>query len=81
MSYGDTGNKDMFSRYDVETNDGLFSTSRMDQLASMEKDYRNMGVENICPHCSKPCAMFFGDPDGDHWCLACQILADIEGQR
>ena len=81
MAYGDMGNRHLFERYDVETDDGLLSISEMDRWVKMEKEYRVMGVNNICPRCSNPCAMFFGDPDGEHWCLGCQVLTDVEGIR
>lgn len=81
MPYGDMGNRKMYERYEVETDDGLLCTSQMDRWVGLEKEYRAMGVNNTCPRCFNPCAMFFGDPNSEHWCLGCQILADVEGQR
>ena len=81
MKYGDIGNKTLYARYEIETDEGLRSTSKMDRLIEEDKTFKRMGVKNVCPHCQRECAMFLGDVDGDHWCLMCQILADPEGRR
>jgi len=81
VKYGDFGNKTLYARYDVETEAGMASTSKMDALVRQETMYRSMGVKNICPRCKQQCAVFLGDSEGEHWCLGCQVLADPEGLR
>ena len=45
-----------------------------------EKRWLDSGVSNTCPNCNRKCAMMFGDPDGDHWCIMCQIEAEWKPQ-
>lgn len=81
VKYGDIGNKKLYERYEVDTDMGLMATSKIDRLVQQEKEYMAMGAGQICPHCGQKRAVFFGDPDGDHWCIPCQILADPEVRR
>ena len=64
--------------YEVETEEGPMFVRPLERLVSEEKSLRAMGVDNICPRCNGHCAMMFGDPDGDHWCLVCQICEEAE---
>ena len=75
------GNKRLFERYDRETEDGRLVTSQMDSLVAQHQVLAGTGAGAVCPRCKSWGVMFFGDPDGEHWCLACQILSDPEGLR
>jgi hypothetical protein len=81
MKYGELGNKKLYEFYAVDTDDGLLSTCKMESMVKQEMAFRRMGVKNICPRCGAECAMLLGDPDGEHWCLGCQVLADPEGVK
>ena len=76
VKYGDIGNKKLYECYEVETENGPMVTSRLDEMSKQDKEFRAIGFGKACPRCGQERAMFFGDPDGEHWCLPCQILAD-----
>ena len=31
-----------------------------------------------CPKCNQHAKLFFGDSDGDHWCLGCQLEMELK---
>jgi len=31
-----------------------------------------MGEGMECPRCHRQCKLFYGDPDGEHWCALCE---------
>ena len=65
--------------YAVETDGGLMWVRPLDRLLAEEKALRAVGVDNICPRCNGHCAIMLGNPDGDHWCIACQVREEAEG--
>ena len=64
--------------YDVETDEGMLFVNPLDRLIAQDKSWRKMGVKNICPRCQQECAILLGDPNGEHWCLYCQIRQEAE---
>ena len=81
VKYGDIGNKKLFERYEVDTMDGPVMTSRLDEMYKQDNEFIAVGAGKECPRCGQKRAVFFGDEDGEHWCLPCQILADPEALR
>ena len=53
-------------------------TTRMDILVHQDKEARAMGAGQECPRCHHWGGVFLGDPKGEHWCLACQLMMDAE---
>lgn len=67
-------NEDFYRQHDIETEEGASFTSRFDSLVSMTS---GLGEGTLCPSCKNTVkGVFFGDPDGDHWCAYCQFNKD-----
>lgn len=64
--------------YEVETDEGLMWIRPLDRMMEQERQFVKMGVNNTCPKCGKDnIAFMFGDPNGIHWCIFCQILIEL----
>ena len=62
-----------------ETDDGMMYEMPIDRLKREELRWQRSGVKNECGTCKRQdAAMLFGDPDGENWCLVCQITSDME---
>jgi hypothetical protein len=61
--------------YDVETDEGMARRRPMDVLIGTA---RLVPREHwrTCPQCKQAAPLFFGDPDGAHWCDACQVVRE-----
>ena len=68
----------LYEYHDVETDKGMSFTTNMESLI---RAANLPGAGQTCPRCSNHGTLFFGDPDGDHWCAACQIAADFDLER
>lgn len=54
--------------YEAETDAGPTWVRPLDSIVEIAKG--SPGME--CPRCKHNCKLFFGDPDGEHWCICCQ---------
>ena len=54
--------------YGIETDNGMEYRRPIDSILEVAK--RSGGMD--CPVCGHNCTVFFGDPDGAHWCICCQ---------
>lgn len=59
--------------YAAETAEGMQWVRPLDTLMEVAK---NAGGAN-CPRCGHHCKLFFGDPNGDHWCVCCQMNDEL----
>lgn len=63
--------------YDAETENGLSHVSTlMSTLISIANTVPKDGWQE-CPKCKQKAVLFFGDPDGVHWCVMCQLKQDM----
>ena len=62
--------------YAVETDQGMEWVRPLDSLMSIA---RIVAPENYteCPKCHIRTALFYGDPDGEYWCVFCQLLFEL----
>ena len=66
---------DWLKQEDFETDEGMYTTTPMERLLRATK---GLGTPEECPRCHGQSTLFFGDPDGEHWCAACQILKEVD---
>ena len=69
---------DLYQGVVSETDEGMAIDYPIGRLVRESKRFSDMGAGEVCPRCGEKQAMFFGDPDGDHWCIVCQLRADAE---
>jgi len=60
-------------REEWETDEGMYTTTSMERLLRATE---GLGTPQECPRCHSNSTLFFGDPDGEHHCAACQILKE-----
>ena len=59
--------------YEAETEAGPAWIRSLDTI--METAKLAEGAD--CPKCGHRCKLFFGDPDGEHWCICCQTVQEF----
>ena len=59
--------------YERETDMGPIWIHPLDSIVELAK---NAGGDT-CPKCGHHYKIFFGDPDGDHWCICCQAIQEF----
>ena len=65
-----------FRGHEVETDEGLAYVYPGESLLRMASQIPGAGQD--CPVCGQHCALFYGDPDGEHWCAFCQIKRELD---
>lgn len=63
----------LYDSYEVETNEGPMMRRPMDVLIESAR----LGAGDTCPRCGNHAQLFFGDPEGEHWCFGCQVEKDL----
>lgn len=66
-------NAHLYEPYDIETEQGLTSRRPMEAMINIAV----LASGETCPRCGHLGKLFFGDPDGEHWCAACQVEKDF----
>lgn len=62
----------------VETEAGLGWTDPLQGIAAVAAA---LSDGDACPRCGIRCSLFYGDPDGEYWCAACQFAAELGLER
>lgn len=60
--------------YEAETDDGPTWAYPLERLMETA---RHAAGDN-CPKCGHHCKLFFGDPAGEHWCVCCQLVKELQ---
>lgn len=63
--------------YAVETDQGMDWVRPLDAIIETAK----LAEGDTCPICNRHSKLFFGDPEGEFWCLACQIEKELGLER
>jgi uncharacterized Zn finger protein (UPF0148 family) len=58
-----------------ETDQGMYYERRLEALLRLSKA---LDAKAECPKCHQMAPLFFGDPNGDHWCVFCQMDKELE---
>ena len=59
--------------YTVETDQGMEWVRPLDAIVETTK----LAEGETCPVCNHHSKLFFGDPKGTFWCLACQVKKEF----
>ena len=59
--------------YEAETDLGPTWIRPLDTIIETAK----LSEGEDCPKCGHRCKLFFGDPDGDYWCVCCQAVQEF----
>lgn len=71
-------NPKLYENVEYETDQGMYSALTMELLVRHAAALAKASAGQTCPKCQGWEVLFFGDPDGNHWCAACQIVSDFE---
>ena len=64
----------LYERTEYEGEEGrTLGPSRLENLLKSSQ----AAGEETCPKCNRRQKLFFGDADGEYWCVLCQITDDL----
>lgn len=63
----------LFDVYEVETEDGPALRRPVNSLL----DVAALATGMVCPKCGAHAKLFIGDPNGEHWCIACEVIRNF----